>query len=186
MNNETADHPAADGPVLVRKGPKHGPTLVVIDPRGEAENAQPWQGHDLGIVWWHPAAPHGADPTEPLNGIATAYLVGAGGTALLTLSLAVAHRSQVHSVVLVDPPWPVDDLPYVRRIVGDQELTIQQVETDHLPLSHPSVITAVMCALAPTRMNEDQAATSSGSPREASSRRNPRANKSNRSINRKY
>jgi hypothetical protein len=160
MNNETADLPATDGPVPVREGPDDSHTLIVIDPQGETTDDElpaTWQSRtDMAVVWWHPAARHqGTTPQEPFSGIETAYLIGAGETALLTLSLAVAHRAQVRSVVLVDPPWPIADLPYVRRIVDDHDLAIQQVETgDNLPLSHPSVVTAVMCALAPTRLGQ--------------------------------
>jgi pimeloyl-ACP methyl ester carboxylesterase len=72
-----------------------------------------------------------------------------GSAALLTLSLAVSHRAQVRCVVLVDPPWPVGDLPYVRRIVSNPSLPIEQVDTaSDLPIGHPDVVSAVLRALA--------------------------------------
>ena len=156
-----SDEVRADGPAVVRNGPSDGLTVVVLDPLGEAKHdAVPatWRSvaDEVGVVWWRlpaterPAEPGADQPTGLLDGVGTAHLVGANGAALLTLALAVGHRDQVASVVLVDPPWPVSDLPYVRRIVGDPDLPLQQVVTaDALPLGHPDVVRAVLRAVAP-------------------------------------
>lgn len=160
MVNDSGDV-RADGPAVVRSGPRGGLTVVVLDPLGEAKHdAVPatWRSvaDEVDIVWWRlpatarPTAPGADGPTGLLDGVGTAHLVGAGSAALLTLAIAVAHRDEVASVVLVDPPWPVGDLPHVRRIVDDTDLPIQQVDTaDALPLGHPDVVRAVLRAVAP-------------------------------------
>lgn len=140
---------------MVRKGPAGGPAVVVLDPSSEARHDElpaTWRpvSERVEVVWWRlPAAERGAPAADLLEGLHRAYLVGAGSAALLTLSLAVSHRAQVRSVVLVEPPWPVADLPYVRRIISHPELPIQQVDTGvELPIGHPDVVDAVLRALA--------------------------------------
>lgn len=140
---------------MVRKGPSGGPAVVVLDPSAEARHDElpaTWRplSEQVEVVWWRlPAARRETPAGDVLEGLHRAYLVGAGSAALLTLSLAVSHRAQVRSVVLVDPPWPVADLPYVRRIVSNPELPIQQVDTGtDLPVGHPDVVATVLRALA--------------------------------------
>lgn len=140
---------------MVRKG-QGGPTVVVLDPSGDAKHDElpaTWRAlaEQVEVVWWRlPAAERDTRSAGLLDGIDRTYLVGAGSAALLTLSLAVSHRAQVRCVVLVDPPWPVADLPYVRRIVSHRSLPIEQVDTasGDLPIGHPDVVSAVVRALA--------------------------------------
>ncbi|TCO45367.1 hypothetical protein EV192_121131 [Actinocrispum wychmicini] len=149
---------------MVRKGPSHGPAVVVLDPQGDAKHDElpaTWRGltDDVGVVWWRlPAATRMGQlgdnlPTELAIGRDPIHLVGGGDAALLTLSLAARRPDVVRSVVLVDPPWKPDDVPPQDDIAPAG--TVQYVMTSksghiggRLPMGHPDVVAAVVRAVA--------------------------------------
>lgn len=146
----------ADGPAVVRKGPTHGPTVVVFDLLGDAKHDElpaTWRAltEEMGVVWWRlPAAVRIGPvddplPVEPSDGVV--HLVAAGDAAALAVALAEQRRDVVRSVVLVDAPWQPGDTTMVRDIVAD--IPVLHVRTtDRLPIGHPDVVAAVRDALA--------------------------------------
>lgn len=148
-----------DGPAVVRKGPSHGPAVIVLDPRGDAKHEDlpaTWRelADDIGVVWWRlPAATRLGQlgdslPAELATGREPVHLVGAGDAALLTLSLAARRSDVVRSVVLVDPPWKPDDAQ--PQDDASQAGSVQYVMANgsgHMPIGHPDVIQAVSRAL---------------------------------------
>jgi pimeloyl-ACP methyl ester carboxylesterase len=153
----------ADGPAVVRKGPAHGPTVVVLDPQGDAKHEglpATWRplADDVAVVWWRlPAAVRAGLtgdvlPVELADGRAPLHLVGAGDAAPLAVSLAAQRPESVRSVVLVDPPWAPDDDSPVEDVIDS--VAVHRVVTDGtgspvdlLPLGHPEVLAAVLTAL---------------------------------------
>jgi pimeloyl-ACP methyl ester carboxylesterase len=153
----------ADGPAVVRKGPIHGPAVVVIDPYGESKHDElpaTWRplANDVAVVWWRlPAAVRvGMDgdalPAELTEGRAPVYLVSCGDAALLAVSLAAERPDVVRTVIVVDPPWQDEDLSSVRDIASS--VSVHHVVTntpgrdaEGLPLGHPDVVRAVLGTL---------------------------------------
>jgi pimeloyl-ACP methyl ester carboxylesterase len=153
----------AVGPTVVRKGPRGAAAVVVLDPAGHAKHGElpaTWRplAEDVEVVWCRlPAAPRtGLDADELLRELAAdgrwLVLVSYGGAAVRTLSLAVSHPDHVRGVALVNPPWPVSDLPALRLTVNHPDLILGQVDAetvtwtgpDPLPIGHPEVVGAVV------------------------------------------
>ncbi|HEX3647874.1 MAG TPA: hypothetical protein VHV49_05565 [Pseudonocardiaceae bacterium] len=147
--------PRAAGPAVVRRGPSTGPTVVVLDPHGDARHAElpaTWRplAEDVRVVWWRlPAATRQGSTIEALAEQLTAaqepvHLVGAGDAALHAVLLAARCRALVRSLVLVDPPWPAGSP------LGDLgSVMVQHLVTGErgAPLGHPDVVAAVLEAL---------------------------------------
>ncbi|HEX4721868.1 MAG TPA: hypothetical protein VH333_05085 [Pseudonocardiaceae bacterium] len=149
----------ADGPAMVVKGSDRGPVVVVLDPSGDAKHDElpaTWRPltEDIGVVWWRLPSTRRAGPADEslladLPGDHDrVHLVGVQDAAPLALSLAVAHRDLVRSVVLIDPPWSRDDPGAAGDIVHDPGLVVRHVRTDaaggRLPVGHPDVVAAVV------------------------------------------
>lgn len=167
MTNSSTRRPTidvrADGPAVVRKGPAHGPAVVVIDASGEGKHDElpaTWRplADDVAVVWWRlPAAVRvGMDgdalPAELTDGRDPVYLVSCGDAALLAVSLAAERRDVVRMVILVDPPWQEENLSSVRDIapsVAVHHVMTEQAGHDGagLPLGHPDVVRGVLGTL---------------------------------------
>lgn len=167
MTNSSTRRPTidvrADGPAVVRKGPAHGPAVVVIDASGEGKHDElpaTWRplADDVAVVWWRlPAAVRvGMDgdalPAELTDGRDPVYLVSCGDAALLAVSLAAERRDVVRMVILVDSPWQEENLSSVRDIapsVAVHHVMTEQAGHDGagLPLGHPDVVRGVLGTL---------------------------------------
>ena len=147
------DEPSrAAGPGVVADGPAGAPTVLVIDPAGEANHNEipatwrPLTEH-LRIVWLRvPAAPgwkstvdtvltrHRDDTTTVLD------VVASGPIAADVIELVAAHSDLVRSVLLVDPEVAVD-VPFAHVIHHTNDTPAP------LPLGHPDVVQGVLEAL---------------------------------------
>jgi pimeloyl-ACP methyl ester carboxylesterase len=147
------------GPVVVRGGGGSATAVVVVDPSGAAPHGDlpaTWQAvaADVDLLWWRLPADPGDATAEAARAIRAhrrVYLVGAGAAALRTLTLAVVHPERVQAVILVDPPWPHDELAAVRALVARRVGEVHQFTTvasapgpATLPLGHPDVLGQVM------------------------------------------
>ncbi|MFJ5991145.1 hypothetical protein [Lentzea sp. NPDC092896] len=147
------DEPSrAAGPGVVADGPAGAPTVLVIDPAGEAvhnEIPATWRPLTdyLRVVWLRvPAAPtwkstvdtvltrHRDDTRTVLD------VVASGPIAADVIELVAAHPDLVRSVLLVDPEVAVT-APFAHVIAhaGDTRAP--------LPLGHPDVVQGVLAAL---------------------------------------
>lgn len=146
-----------DGPIVVRKGPEHGPAVVVLDPHGDAKHDRlpaTWRplAEDVRISWWRlPAVARSGLPGHVLPAeladVAPAHLVAAGNAALLAVSLAAECPGEVRSTILVDPPWEIEVSSLRHTVDYDVVITRSDPADDGLPLGHPDVVTAVVAAL---------------------------------------
>jgi pimeloyl-ACP methyl ester carboxylesterase len=165
---QTGQQVRAQGPAEVRKGPLEVAAVVVLDPSGEGIHGglpATWRPltEDVGVVWCRlPAIRRqrlaGSHLlTEIAGGRQRIHLVGVGTSCLLATGLAMANRDLVRSLILVDPPWPGDDLRELVRFVDEDTLVIQQIETttkaapgigaepdERLPIGHPEVVAAIV------------------------------------------
>ncbi|HJP78909.1 MAG TPA: hypothetical protein VJ914_31840 [Pseudonocardiaceae bacterium] len=165
------DQLRAQGPAQVRKGPLEVAAVVVLDPSGEGNHGElpaTWRPltEDVGVVWCRLPAirrQRVADDrllTELAGGRQRIHLVGVGSSALLAIALAMVNRTLVRSVIVVDPPWPGDDLRELVGFVNEDTLTIRQIETTNgaapgvgsgphstLPIGHPEVVSAIVRVL---------------------------------------
>lgn len=161
----------ADGPAEVRNGPLEVAAVVVLDPAGEGKHGElpaTWRPltEDVGVVWCRlPAIRRQRLAGDRLlaelaGGRQRIHLVGVGSSALLAMALAMANRDLVRSVIVVDPPWPADDLRELARFVDEDTLLVRQIETttgaapgigarrdsahdSTLPIGHPEVVGAI-------------------------------------------
>ncbi|HEX3792514.1 MAG TPA: hypothetical protein VHW44_31920 [Pseudonocardiaceae bacterium] len=115
--NESDELVRANGPVIVRKGPLDGPTVLVLDPAGDAKHyglPATWRAfaEHLNVVWWRllAASRDGLTVESVLAGLGhngeTLDVVSHGSAAELGLLLAAEYPELVRSVVLVDPEDP--------------------------------------------------------------------------------
>lgn len=165
------EQPRAQGPAEVRKGPLEVAAVVVLDPSGEGKHGglpATWRPltEDVGVVWCRlPAIRRqrlAGDHllTELAGGRARIHLVGVGSSALTAVALAMSNRDLVKSLIVVDPPWPGDDLRDLNRFVDEEALVVQQIETTtkdapgigsepdaKLPIGHPEVVAAIVRVL---------------------------------------
>jgi pimeloyl-ACP methyl ester carboxylesterase len=166
-----SDQLRAEGPAEVRKGPLEVAAVVVLDPSGEGKHGglpATWRPltEDVGVVWCRlPAIRRlrlAGDHllTELAEGRQRIHLVGVGSSALLAMALALANRDLVRSVIVVDPPWPGDDLRELAHFVNEDKLIVRQIETTTeaargigpgpnlaLPIGHPEVVSAIVRVL---------------------------------------
>ncbi|USX51161.1 hypothetical protein [Lentzea sp. HUAS12] len=149
------DEPSrAAGPGVVADGPVGNPTVLVIDPAGEAlHDAIPATWRDLTdrlrIVWLRvPAAPgwqstvdavltRHRDDVQPVLDVVTS-----GPIAADVVDLVRRHESLVRSVLLVDPEVDVDD-DFVRVVVRSHDAADDRIPPP-LPLGHPDVVFGVV------------------------------------------
>jgi pimeloyl-ACP methyl ester carboxylesterase len=165
------DQLRAQGPAEVRKGPVEVAAVVVLDPSGEGNHGglpATWRPltDDIGVVWCRLPAMRrrqlAGDRLLPqlADGRQRIHLVGIGSSALLAMAMAMTHRDLVRSLIVVDPPWPGDDLAEMNRVIDEETLLIRQIETttrtgpgiapDHdatLPIGHPEVVRAIVQVL---------------------------------------
>ncbi|MFC3891497.1 hypothetical protein ACFOWZ_08410 [Lentzea rhizosphaerae] len=152
------DEPArATGPGVVADGPAGSPTILVIDPAGEAvhdEIPATWREltDRMRIVWLRvPAAPgwqstvdtvltRHQDETQPVLDV-----VSSGPIAADVIDLVRRHEDLVRSVLLVDPEVDVDE-PFA-RVVARSHATPDDRVPAPLPLGHPDVVFSVVEAL---------------------------------------
>lgn len=147
---------------MVRKGPVHGPVVVVLDPEGNAKHDElpaTWRAltEDVRVVWWRlPAALRAGltDATLPpeLADGRPVHLVASGSAALLAISLATEQPDRVRSIVLAGPPLGNGGASLAGDTIGSacvyHVVTAESdVEADRLPLGHPDVVAAVVRAL---------------------------------------
>ena len=159
----------AEGPVEVRKGPLEVAAVIVLDPSGEGKHGglpATWRPltDDIGVVWCRlPAIRRqrlagGHLLPQLAGGRQRIHLVGIGESALLAVGLALAHPDLVRSLIVVDPPWPGDDLRELTRFIDRSTLLVQQIETTTeaapgidsgatLPIGHPEVVRAIVQVL---------------------------------------
>ncbi|WP_434439110.1 hypothetical protein [Lentzea sp. E54] len=152
------DQPSrAAGPGVVADGPTGAPTVLVIDPAGEAvHNEIPATWRDLTdrmrIVWLRvPAAPswkstvdavltRHRDDVKPVLDVVTS-----GPIAAEVVDLVRQHEDLVRSVLLVDPEVEVDD-PFAQVVVRSHDSPDDRIAAP-LPLGHPDVVFGVVEAL---------------------------------------
>lgn len=161
----------AQGPAEVRGGPVEVAAVVVLDPSGEGNHGglpATWRPltEDVGVVWCRlPAVRRlglAGDHLLPrlAGGRQRIHLIGIGSSALLAVALAMSHRDLVRSLIVVDPPWPGEDLAAVRRLRDEDGLAMHQIETTNetesgveagntasLPIGHPDVVHAIVRVL---------------------------------------
>lgn len=136
-------------PGLVWHGPQDGPTVLVLDPGGEAD-------HGNLPATWRPLAEHlrigwrrfgGLDGLDAmLAGLGPVHLVSSGPATEAVLRLADRHPGQVRSVVVVDPTPAAEELRpglaekgvVLRTFVSDDDDPAVRVEP--APLGHPDVV----------------------------------------------
>jgi hypothetical protein len=145
------------GPGVVADGPAGSPTILVIDPAGEAlhdEIPATWRDltDRLRIVWLRvPAAPgwqstvdavltKHSDENHPVLDV-----VSSGPIAADVLALVREHENLVRSVLLVDPEIPVDE-PFAQVVVRSHRAPDDRIPPP-LPLGHPDVVFGVVKAL---------------------------------------
>jgi hypothetical protein len=167
VTTTSSDDARAAGPVLVRKGPRNAPIVLVIDPAGEAK-------HDELPATWRPLAEH-LDliwcrlPASLRQGVRTSDLIAtldttvprrvhvvAGGLAVApAIALAAAHLDVVASMVLVDPPADLrDGVAELADQISAEGTSVRLLVGDHagpheppLPIGHPDVVQAVVRTL---------------------------------------
>lgn len=145
----------ATGPGVVSDGPAGAPTVLVIDPAGEApHNEIPATWRDLTdrlrIVWLRvPAVPEWKSTVDTVlarhrdDDIRTVLdVVTSGPIAADVLDLVRRHENLVRSVLLVDPEIPVDE-PFAQVIAHDNNA----LTPAPLSLGHPDVVFGVVKAL---------------------------------------
>ena len=162
QHSTDTDQVRAQGPAQVRAGPLEMDTVVVLDPSGEASHGglpATWRPltEDVGVVWCRLPAVRRQDLAggqllpQLAGGQQRIHVVGIGSSALLAVALAMTHRDLVRSLIVVDPPWPAEDLAEVRRFGDESTLMIQQIETADqsttLPIGHPDVVRAIVQVL---------------------------------------
>lgn len=137
-----------DGPAIVWEGPTDAPTVLVIDPAGEAKHGLPatWRPltEHLRIGWCRVTA--AANVEQALAQLDSAHLVTSGTGAGPVLGLALRHVDRMRSVVLVDPA-PVDALRDelaergvpVRAFASGEDDPALRMEPP-APLGHPDVV----------------------------------------------
>jgi hypothetical protein len=181
MNPTTdTDQLRAEGPAEVRKGPLEVAAVVVLDPAGEGKHGglpATWRPltEDIGVVWCRlPAIRRqrlAGDRLLPqlAGGRQRIHLVGIGGSALVAVALAMANRDLVRSLVVVDPPWPGDDLRELNRFIDSESLVTHQIETTAmpgsdttLPIGHPEVVRAIVQVLVEADVGLSDSAQESG------------------------
>ncbi len=160
----TPDETRAEGPSTVREGPDDAPTVLVLDPAGEAKHDRvpaTWRPltEQLRLVWCRlPASVRQGDTGHELarefrEAPTGLHLVAGGAAARPALTLAMGCAQWVRSVVLVDPPHADDpELRVLADELGALHVPVQLVLTtsDHdapLPLGHPEVVAAVVQTL---------------------------------------
>ncbi len=149
------DEPArATGPGVVVDGPAGAPTILVIDPAGEAPHDSipaTWRSltDTLRIVWLRvPAAPGWQstvdkvlaahhDDTAPVR----LDVVCSGPIAADVVDLVRRHEHLVNSVLLVDPETDVS-APFAKVIARSRDSADDRIPAP-LPLGHPDVVAAV-------------------------------------------
>ncbi|MCX2950047.1 hypothetical protein [Lentzea sp. NEAU-D7] len=147
------DEPSrAAGPGVVTDGPAGAPTVLVIDPAGEAvhdEIPATWRPltEHLRIVWLRaPAAPTWKSTVDTVltrhrdDARSVLDVLTSGPLAADVIDLVSAHRDLVRSVLLVDPEVPVD-VPFAQVIPHTNTTPVP------LPLGHPDVVQGVLAAL---------------------------------------
>lgn len=145
----------------MRKGPLEVAAVVVLDPSGEGKHGglpATWRPltEEVGVVWCRMPAIRrqrlAGDHllAEVAGGRARIHLVGVGSSALTAVALAMASQDLVRSLIVVDPPWPSDDLRELSWFVDEDKLIVQQIETTTraepnttLPIGHPEVVAAI-------------------------------------------
>jgi hypothetical protein len=139
----------ADGPELVWHGPPDAPTLLVLDPGGEAKHGLPatWRplAEHLRIGWYR--RPDVDAVERSLDGLGAVHLVTSGPASAPVLALAARHPGQVLSVTAVDPS---DDVEALRRELAGQRVVARTFVSNGddpavrvgppLPLGHPDVV----------------------------------------------
>jgi pimeloyl-ACP methyl ester carboxylesterase len=164
MNRPTdVNQPRAEGPAEVRKGPLEVAAVVVLDPSGDGKHGglpATWRPltDDIGVVWCRlPAIRRQRLAGDQIlrqlaDGRQRIHLVGIGSSGLLAVALAMANRDLVRSLIVVDPPWPSDDLAELNRFVDSGSLITRQIQTPDaaLPIGHPDVVSAIVQVLVET------------------------------------
>jgi hypothetical protein len=155
------------GPSMVSTGLSRAPTVVVLDPAGEAKRGllpATWRplGHHVHVVWWRlPAVARqnvsrrelAREFDQAVDGV---RLVAGGRATVPAMELAVDCAATVRSLVLVDPPEPdVGELTALARELGIENMPVQLVVSSAerrtvrpLPLGHPEVVSAVVQTVA--------------------------------------
>ncbi|GHH46753.1 hypothetical protein [Lentzea cavernae] len=149
------DEPSrTSGPGVVADGPAGAPTVLVIDPAGEAPHNEipaTWRNltDRLRIVWLRvPAAPTWQstvdkvltmhrDDVKPVLDVVTS-----GPIAADVLDLVRRHEDLVRSVLLVDPEVEVHD-EFARVVVRSSDSPDDRIPPP-LPLGHPDVVFGVV------------------------------------------
>jgi hypothetical protein len=153
------DQPArATGPGVVADGPTGAPTVLVIDPAGEAvhdEIPATWREltDRLRIVWLRvPAAPEWKSTVDKVLGMhenddtrTVLDVVTSGPVAGDVVDVVRQHESLVRSVLLVDPEVEVDE-PFARVVMRSHDAPDDRIPAP-LPLGHPDVVFSVVAAL---------------------------------------
>lgn len=149
------DEPSrTSGPGVVADGPAGAPTVLVIDPAGEAPHNEipaTWRDltGELRVVWLRvPAAPTWKSTVDTVlsrhrDSRTVLDVVSSGPLAADVVDLVSQHEDLVRSVLLVDPEVDPTE-PFVRVIARTSD-------DDHtrapLPLGHPDVVAGVLKAL---------------------------------------
>jgi pimeloyl-ACP methyl ester carboxylesterase len=136
----------ATSPVLAWHGPADGPTVLVLDPGGEADHGSlpaTWRplAQHLRIGWSRFAGLDGIDAM--LAGVGPVHLVSSGPGTEAVLRLATRHADQVRSVTIVDPTPTAEavrrelsaDGVVLRTFVSDRSVRVEPA-----PLGHPDVV----------------------------------------------
>ncbi|MFC4002028.1 hypothetical protein ACFS2C_19235 [Prauserella oleivorans] len=162
-----AAEPRREGPSLVWAGPADGPTVVVLDPAGEAKHGElPPTWADLvarrRVCWVRLPVEGALTEAEELlsdpSGLGTPLdIVVSGPLAFEGLDMATRHPDVVRSVLVVDPE-PGEHVDRRLRDLAEAGVTATVVarraasERDRipppLPLGHPDVTAAVAGAVA--------------------------------------
>jgi hypothetical protein len=147
----------ATGPGVVADGPAGSPTILVIDPAGEAvhdEIPATWRDltDRLRIVWLRvPAAPGWQSTVDTVltrhrdDAHPVLDVVSSGPIAADVIDLVRRHHDLVRSVLLVDPEVDVDE-PFARVVARTHDAPDDRIPAP-LPLGHPDVVFSVVEAL---------------------------------------